>query len=108
MSAIEQTTSTAKRNGGYVLLDFSGVNLLVSVPQTIEGIFTAVETALKTNKPIIAINAVMGIEAMPVSPIPMYGAHDEQDPDTIIHLFGGPEMATITRDGDTESIQFGD
>lgn len=105
--------SKSKRNGGYVLVDFSGVNLYDENPQVIPGIFTAVDTALKTNKPIIAINAVMSVEdvaTIPVSPFPIYGAHDMTetgaDPDNII-MYAGRQQAYITRDGDTESITIG-
>ena len=105
--------SNSKRNGGYVLVDFSGVNLYDENPQIIPGIFTAVDAALKTNKPIIAINAVMAVEGVataPVSPLPMYGGHDMAetgiDPDTIF-MFAGRIQIYLMRDGDTESIQIG-
>lgn len=107
--------SKAKRNGGYVLVDFSGVNLANENPQVIPGIFTAMDTALKTNKPIIAINAVIAvddIEPVPYSPFIIAGGHNitetGADPDDIlIHLTGG-ESAHVTRDGDTESLQIGE
>ena len=103
--------SKTKRNGGYILVDFSGVNLNDENPQVIPGIFTAVDAALKTNKPIIAINAVMSVEdiaTIPVSPFFMFGTHliteTEVDPDTIVMVFGATQVH-VTRDGDTESIQ---
>ena len=103
--------SKAKRNGGYVLVDFSGVNMYDENPQVIPGIFTAVDAALKTNKPIIAINVVMAEEefdTLHVSPIPMYGTHEaketgEIDPDKI-RLIAAYMQAIIMRDGDTEAI----
>ena len=105
--------SKAKRNGGYVLVDFDGVNLYDENPQVIPGIFTAIDTALKTNKPIVAINAVMAVEdvaTIPVSPFHLFGAHDMTetgiDPDNIL-LFAGRFQAYVMRDGDTESIQVG-
>ena len=101
--------SKTKRNGGYILVDFSGVNLNDENPQVIPGIFTAVDAALKTNKPIIAINAVMSVEdiaTIPVSPFFMSGIHliTETEVDTIVMVFGATQVQ-VTRDGDTESIQ---
>lgn len=105
--------SKTKRNGGYVLVDFAGVNLWDENPQVISGIFTAIDAALKTNKPIIAINAVRaveGIATIPVSPFHIYGGHDITetgiDPDNIL-MYSAREQVYIMRDGDTESIQIG-
>lgn len=100
--------SKTKRNGGYILVDFSGVDISDSEPQIIPGIFTAFDAALKTNKPIIAINAVTFIEDVgteTVSPIPLYGAHYISE--NIIVMALGQAQVRVTRDGNTESIQIG-
>ena len=104
--------SKAKRNGGYILVDFSGVNLANEDPQVIPGIFTAIDTALKTNKPIIAINAVIAVDdiaTVPFSPFLIAGGHaiteTGVDPDSLLMFLSTGERASVTRDGDTESIQ---
>lgn len=105
--------SKSKRNGGYVLVDFSGVNLWDENPQVIPGIFTAVDTALKTNKPIIAVNAYCKPSDLdlkvPATPIPLFGYHDigandEIDPNVIL-LYANTIHVNVMRDGATESIQ---
>ena len=104
--------SKAKRNGGYVLVDFTGVDLWGSDPQVISGIFTAVETAFKTGKPIIAENAHCMGDApvkVPATPIQLYGYHDigaddQIDPNAILLYAGGHVQMRVERDGTTETI----
>ena len=100
--------SKANRKGGYVLVDFTGIDIWDEEPQVIPGIFTAIETG----KPIIAENAhALGIApvSVPVSPIQLYGHHDVGDDDQIdpnaIILYGpGHSNYHVERDGTTETI----
>ena len=56
-------------NGGYVLIDCEGLDLLKgSTPQTITGLRERVETALKSDKMIVACNCKWG-NGVSISPI---------------------------------------
>lgn len=59
-------------NGGYVLVDCTGLDLTADAEQTITGIWNKAVTALKANKPIIAHNCVYG-EGNKVSPVTCFG-----------------------------------
>lgn len=59
-------------NGGYVMLDCTGLDLTKgSNEQTINGIFARVKEAEKTGKPIFANNAVWGDNGK-MSPIQIF------------------------------------
>lgn len=48
-------------NGGYIMVDCTGIDLNTSTKQTITGIFNRVETAFKTGKPIYCVGATFNI-----------------------------------------------
>lgn len=58
-------------NGGYIMVDCTGIDLNTATKQTVTGIFNRVETAFKTGKPVYAVNATFNISATgnTVSPI---------------------------------------
>lgn len=48
-------------NGGYIMVDCTGLDLNTSTKQTVTGIFNRVETAFKTGKPIYCVGATFNI-----------------------------------------------
>ena len=48
-------------NGGYIMVDCTGIDLNTSTKQTVAGIFNRVETAFKTGKPIYCVGATFNI-----------------------------------------------
>ena len=54
-------------NGGYIMVNGSGLDLAAESAQTIEGIYSQVDTAYKTGKPVYIYGCVSGSAA--VSPI---------------------------------------
>lgn len=57
-------------NGGYVMIDCTGLDLTDESKQTISGIYDKVETAYKTGKPVYANNCNWGT-GLVMSPIPV-------------------------------------
>ena len=55
-------------SNGYVLVDCKGCNLLAQSSQTISGLYKACDAAVKTGKPIYAVNCVYGT-GVAMSPI---------------------------------------
>lgn len=55
-------------NGGYVLVDCTGINLLSQTSQTVTGIYEKCKNAIKYNKPIFAVNCEYG-SGVPMTPI---------------------------------------
>jgi hypothetical protein len=49
-----------KGNGGYALIDLSGTDLSAGSKVTISGLYNKLETAYKSNRPIIGCNLVDG------------------------------------------------
>lgn len=92
--------SKTKRNGGYVFFDCTGVNIASSQEQTVPGIFEKANNAIKTKKPILAINAAImkdGVTLDEFSPIPVFGCNDTSAPDNAIQLYAGSMVITIVR-----------
>ena len=55
-------------NGGYVMVDCSGLDLIKgNTPQTISGLYKRVQAAMDTGKPIQACNCVW--DDKPVTPV---------------------------------------
>lgn len=48
-------------NGGYIMVDCTGLDLNTDTKQTITGIFDQIDTAFKSGKPVYAINATFNI-----------------------------------------------
>lgn len=65
--------SKAKRNGGYVLVDFTGVNIESEAPVVIPGIFETCKKAFDSNKPIYIINLVAAYDGVSANVSPMVG-----------------------------------
>lgn len=57
-------------NGGYIIVDCTGMNLLAESAQTITGLYKTVQNALLTGKPIYAYNCMWG--DAPISPVPVF------------------------------------
>jgi len=85
-------------NGGYILLDFGGLDLDDSTEQTIEGIYARAKEALSMNKPIIAVNCVM--TNTPCTPCPIFAR--QSDEDTIIAL--GPMIGITIEEDDGVTV----
>lgn len=59
-----------KNNGGYYVVDLKGLDLTDTDPQTISGLFADMKKAIASGKPLIAINAVWGVNSnAPLTPI---------------------------------------
>ena len=62
-------------NGGYVVIDCTGLDLLKgSTPQTVTGLHERVTEAVRTGKPIFANNCIWGT-GKPVSPIQVFAIY---------------------------------
>lgn len=59
-------------NGGYIMIDCGGLNLLAQSAQTISGLYDKITGAIASGKPIIACNCNYGAN-VPVTPIPVFG-----------------------------------
>lgn len=66
-------------NGGYILVDCTGLDLNTDSKQTITGIFKKVETAFKSGKPVYCVNATFNISGTgnTVSPVAVMVNSDE-------------------------------
>jgi hypothetical protein len=58
-------------NGGYILVDVTGLNLSSDASQEIDGIWDKAVTALKVGKPIVVHGCTYG--TAPVSPVTCFG-----------------------------------
>ena len=58
-------------NGGHIMVDCGGCNLLAQSKQTISGIYDRVTTAYNSGKPIYAVNCVYGT-GVKLTPIPVF------------------------------------
>ena len=63
-------------NSGYVLVDFTGVNLLAETEVTVKGLYDQCAAAVKTGKPVIACNCEYG-SGVPMTPIAIMGIIDD-------------------------------
>lgn len=61
-------------NGGYFLVDVTGLDLTETDPQEMTGIWDKAVAALKTNKPIVVYGCSYGV-GVPVSPVPAFGRY---------------------------------
>ena len=57
-------------NGGYILVNCKGLNLLAQSSQTINGLYKECVAAMNSGKPVIAANCVYGA-GVPMSPVPV-------------------------------------
>ena len=58
-------------NGGYIMIDCKGLDLLKDSAQTIVGMYTQCQIAMATNKPIIAYNCKWGTDKS-ITPIQVF------------------------------------
>ena len=58
-------------NGGYIMVDCKGMNLLAESTQTISGLHAKFKEAMESGKPILACNCVYGT-GVKLSPIPVF------------------------------------
>lgn len=56
--------------GGYIMIDCRGLNLLAESSQTIPGLYSAVQMAMSTGKPIYAYNVKWGM--LNITPIHVF------------------------------------
>lgn len=70
-------------NGGYSLVDCSGLDLTADAEQTISGIWNKAVIALKADKPIIACNCIYGT-GKKVSPVTCFGWYIASDEIVIV------------------------
>lgn len=106
--------SKSKRNGGYVLVDFDGVKIdvtLIDTNQTPNNpVFEPIRSAIKHNKPILLSNLILPtpLGEFVITPIPVaYMAKKDLDGDpTEITLIASAVVAgnvfsfNVTTDGD--------
>lgn len=66
-------------NGGYILVDCTGLDLNTDSKQTISGIFNKIATAFKSGKPVYCVNATFNISGTgnTVSPVAVMVNSDE-------------------------------
>ena len=66
-------------NGGYILVDCTGLDLNTDTKQTISGIFKKVTTAFESGKPVYCVNATFNISGTgnTVSPVAVMVNSDE-------------------------------
>ena len=55
-------------NGGYIMVDCTGINLLADSKVTVSGMYDKCKKAYESGKPIIAVNCEYG-EGVPMTPI---------------------------------------
>lgn len=86
-------------NGGYFLLDCSGLDLTKDTAQSITGCWQRTVDAIAANKPIIAHNCVYG-SGVPVSPVTCFGWYIASDEIVIV----GATLHIHVKDNDTATV----
>lgn len=62
-------------NGGYVMIDCTGLDLLLGdTPQTVTGLHARIAEAVKTGKALYANNCIWG-EGKPVTPVQVFAIY---------------------------------
>lgn len=56
------------KNGGYIMIDCTGVDLTAAASKTIAGLYDKFQTAMATGKPVVCSGLVMGT-GKPVTPV---------------------------------------
>lgn len=85
-------------NGGYILIDATGLNLSSSSEQEIAGIWDKAVTALKVKKPIVVHGCTYG--AALVSPVTCFGWYIGTDEIVIV----GATLHVHIKDDDTAVV----
>lgn len=86
-------------NGGYFLLDCTGLDLTKDTAQSITGCWQNAASAIASNKPIIAHNCVYG-SGVPVSPVTCFGWYIASDEIVIV----GATLHIHVKDDDTATV----
>lgn len=86
-------------NGGYVLLDCTGLDLSDDQPQDIAGSWDKAVAAIKAGKPIVAHNCEYGT-GVPVSPVTCFGWYLDEDEIVIV----GATLHIHVKDDDTCTV----
>lgn len=86
-------------NGGYFLLDCTGLDLTGESAQSITGCWQNAVNALKANKPIMAYNCVYGT-GVKVSPVECFGWYIAADEIVIV----GATLHIHVKDNDTCTV----
>ena len=87
-----------KMNGGYILVDCSGIDLSLSTAQEVSGIWDKAVKAMKQDKPIIAHGCKYGTAA--VSPVTTFGWWIAADEIVIV----GATLHCHIKDDDTVTV----
>ena len=82
---------------GYIMIDCTGLNLLASESQTVNGLYAKCVEALETGKPCIACNLIYGA-GVPMSPVPVFGIYED---DNIIFTASVLQIVVTPEDGVT-------
>lgn len=57
-------------NGGYYMIDLSGLDLTDTDPQTVNGLYAQMQKGIKSGKPLVGFNSVWGTNSdSPMTPI---------------------------------------
>lgn len=86
-------------NGGYFLLDCTGLDLTKDTAQSITGCWQKTVDAIAANKPIIAHNCIYGT-GVPVSPVTCFGWYIASDEIVIV----GATLHIHVKDNDTATV----
>lgn len=86
-------------NGGYFLLDCTGLDLTKDTAQSITGCWQKTVDAIAANKPIIAHNCIYGT-GVPVSPVTCFGWYIASDEIVIV----GATLHIHVKDDDTATV----
>ena len=86
-------------NGGYFLLDCTGLDLTKDTAQSITGCWQNVVKAIKSNKPIMAYNCIYG-SGKPVSPVECFGWYLANDEIVIV----GATLHIHVKNNDTATV----
>lgn len=86
-------------NGGYILVDVTGLDLSDSSPQSITGIWDKAVSAMATGKPIVVGGCVYGT-GVPVSPVTCFGWYLDTDEIVIV----GATLHVHITDADTATV----
>lgn len=86
-------------NGGYIMVDCSGLDLTDNEAQTITGIWDKAVEAIEADKPIIAHNCEYGT-GVKVSPVTCFGWYIDFDEIVIV----GATLHIHIKDDDTATV----
>lgn len=90
-------------NGGYVMIDCKGLNLLSEASQTIDGLYEKSAEALATGKPIIVNNCEYG-DGVPMTPTPVMGIEEEEDGTSTIVFTASTLQIRVSSDDSVEIV----